>query len=388
MKIICAPDKFKGSLTAPQAAQAMKQGILEVCPEARVVLCPIADGGEGTAAALLAATGGRSMTTTVQGPRGLPVTAHWGILGQSSAEPGETTAVMEMAAASGMALLSADQLDPTLTSTWGTGQLIDAAASAGARKLLIGIGGSATHDGGCGAAQALGARFFDQNNQLITQPITGGMLQRIQRIDLSPLRQRLANMTIAVACDVNNPLTGPDGAAHVYAPQKGASPQQVRQLDAGLSHLASLWQDQLGKDVALTPGSGAAGGLGGGLLAMFNATLQGGVELVLSAVRFKERARGAMLCLTGEGRLDGQSLAGKACIGVARAAHEAGVKSVIALVGAAAPDADKTLAAGLDSYHVIGPGLTVEQSIARAAALLQAAAARQVQAFLTQAGRS
>lgn len=376
MKIICAPDKFKESLTAQQAAAAMARGICRVLPDAEMILCPIADGGDGTVDAMLAATAGQSITTRVRNPRGTIVSAQWGMLGQRDGQP--PAAVIEMAQASGLALLPAAQRDPTQTSSYGTGQLIAAALDQGARHILIGIGGSATNDGGCGALQALGARFFNTHDALMTSPVTGGDLKTITRIDLSQLRSELAQTTITVACDVSNPLTGKDGAAAIYGPQKGATPQQVTQLDNGLAHLATLWQSQLHKDVATHSGSGAAGGMGGGLMAMLNANLQGGVQMVLEAVNFELRAKGATLCFTGEGRLDGQSLSGKACLGVAAAARRVGVLHVIALVGSASNDAVKTLDAGLSSYHVIGEGLSKEESMRRAAELLENAAAKVV----------
>jgi glycerate kinase len=380
MKVICAPDKFKESLTAQQAAQAIARGVRQVFPDAVIDLCPIADGGEGTVEALLAATRGQSMVSRVQGPLGQQVEARWGLLGRSS-EDEPVTAVLEMAAASGMALVPVDQRNPLRTSTYGTGQLIAEALKAGARRIILGIGGSATNDGGCGALQALGARFYDHNNQLITTPVTGGMLTTIARIDLSQLHGDLKHTRIVVACDVTNPLTGPQGAAFIYSPQKGATPEMVQQLDTGLKHLASLWRTQPGKDVETTPGSGAAGGLGGGLMAMLGAKLQGGVELVLDAVNFAARAANADLCFTGEGRLDGQSLSGKACLGVANTAKGVGTKKVVALVGSAAEDATLTLQAGLDAYHVIGEGLSKEESMRRAAELLESAAVKVMQSW-------
>jgi glycerate kinase len=380
MKVICAPDKFKESLTAPQAAQAIARGVRRVFPDARIDLCPIADGGEGTVDALLAATDGQARVSTVQGPRGQSVDARWGLLGRAR-ENEPLTAVLEMAAASGLALLSQENRNPLLTSTYGTGQLIASALEAGARKIILGIGGSATNDGGCGALQALGARFYDHHRQLITTPITGQMLAGLSRIDLSQLHAALKHTRIVVACDVTNPLTGPQGAAVIYSPQKGATPQMVTQLDQGLRHLASLWRSQLGCDVETTPGSGAAGGLGGGLMAMLGATLQGGIAMVLEGVDFASRAAHADVCFTGEGRLDGQSLSGKACLGVAQAARDAGTKKVIALVGSAAQDADLTLQAGLDAYHVIGQGLSKEESMKRAAELLESAVVKVMQTW-------
>jgi glycerate kinase len=378
MRVVCAPDSFKESLTAAEAADAMRRGVLLAAPAAGVDVCPIADGGEGTVAAMLAATGGEAMMTRVDGPLGDPVDATWGMLGNADA----TTAVIEMAAASGLPLVPVDQRDPTRTSTRGTGQLIKAALDAGARRIIVGIGGSATNDGGAGMAQALGVRFIDASGNAITQPMTGGLLSRVARIEVSCIDPRVANAQITAACDVTNPLTGPRGAAAVYGPQKGATPEQVKMLDDGLSHLAHLLRKQLGVDVQQLPGAGAAGGLGGGLVAFVGAALKPGIDLVLDAIDFSNRVAGASLCLTGEGRLDGQSLSGKACLGVAQRAGAAGVPT-IALVGSVGDDADRTLGAGLASYHAIGQGLPVDESMRRAAELLERATARVVADFVS-----
>jgi glycerate 2-kinase len=374
MKIICAPDSFKESLSAADAAAAMRRGILASHPGAVVDCCPIADGGEGTVEAMLVATKGSRCVTAVRGPLGETVQAAWGMLGERPGRP--PTAVLEMAAASGLVLVPPARRDPTRTSTFGTGELIRAALDAGARQILIGIGGSATNDGGCGAAQALGVRFHDVAGRLIDQPITGGDLQRLGSIDASGLDSRLrAGVEIVVACDVRNPLTGPQGAAAIYGPQKGADAAMIRQLDAGLAHLAALFHSQLGKHIESTPGSGAAGGLGGGLLAIFNAELRPGVQLVLQAVQFDKRVRGCDWCFTGEGRLDGSSLSGKACMGVTAAAARHRVPT-IALVGSAGSDAATAIERGLHSYHVIAPHLPASESMRRAAELLEARAAQ------------
>jgi len=363
MKVICAPDSFKESMTALQAAQAMQRGILSVMPDAQVDLCPIADGGDGTVDAMLAATNGQERTTTVTGPRGQPVEAQWGVLGDGK------TAVIEMATACGMALLPAQQRDPTQTSTLGTGELIKAALDASASRILIGIGGSATNDGGTGCAQALGVRFFDGENP-ITAPMTGGQLTRITRIDMTGLDPRIAACEIIVACDVNNPLTGPNGAAHIYGPQKGADPDMVKMLDQALTHLSNLWQSQLNKDVNNIPGSGAAGGLGGGLLVFLNAKLQRGAEMVLNAANFAARAADCNYCFTGEGRLDGQSMSGKAVLTVANKAAQHNVPT-IALVGSTGEQVEKTLDAGLAAYHVISNNLPLQEAIQRGPELLE-----------------
>lgn len=353
----------------------MASGIAVAEPKADVDLCPIADGGEGTVDAMLSATDGTAKTTTVAGPLGEPVAAAWGLLGSRNNEP--LTAIIEMAAASGLALVAPAQRDATKTTTFGTGQLIQAALTAGARRIIMGIGGSATNDGGCGMATALGAVFRDLNGQPVPRP-AGSDLADIGSIDLNGIDPRISQIQIIVACDVTNPLTGPHGAAHIYGPQKGASHQQVEHLDRGLAHLARLIFEQLGKDIETLPGAGAAGGLGGGLLSFLGARLQPGIELVLDALDFDQRVNGCDLCLTGEGRLDGQSVSGKACLGVAQAARRAGVDTV-ALVGSIGPLAQRTIDAGLKAYHVIGPGLPAEQSMRRAAELLESATAKLLQ---------
>jgi len=319
---------------------------------------------------MLAATGGVARTTTVRGPRGKAVDARWGMLGRQT--DGTDTAVMEMAAASGLALLTPAERDVTKTSTFGTGQLIAAAMDAGARRILLGIGGSATNDGGCGAAQALGVRFIDAEGNSIEQPMTGGLIRSIAKIDISGLDQRIEQTQITVACDVTNPMTGPNGAAHIYGPQKGADEQQVLELDKALVHLADLFGRQLARDVQQVPGSGAAGGLGAGLLAFLGAKLERGVDMVLAASGFAKRVADCDLCFTGEGRLDGQSLSGKACLGVAHVAQEHGVPTV-ALVGSVGPQVEKTLDAGLSAYHVISGDLPLAEAIRRGEELLEAA---------------
>ncbi len=380
MKVICAPDKFKGSLTAVEAAAAMARGVRQAFPQAAIDLCPLADGGEGTVAAMVSATGGQWRETRVAGPRGQAVMAAWGLCktvntkgtGSGAEQASSLTAVIEMAAASGLALLPPEQHDPTLTSTLGTGQLIASALDAGAKRIILGIGGSATTDGGCAAAQALGVRFFDHDNQLIAPPITGAMLKSIARIDLSQRDPRLATTPIRVACDVTNPLTGPQGAAQIYGPQKGAGPDQVTQLDAGLTHLAHCVRNCLNRDFADQPGAGAAGGLGFGLMAFCEAQLRPGIDMVLEAVGFAARVTAAACVLTGEGRLDAQTASGKTVLGVARAATKQGVPT-LALAGAVTPQARRALASELVAMIEIGEGLPVAESMTRAGELLEAA---------------
>jgi glycerate kinase len=374
MRVICAPDSFKESLSAEAAARAMASGIAAVAPDVEVDCCPIGDGGEGTAAALVTAAGGQWFKETVMGPLGEPVCADWALVAQ------DQLAVLEMAAAAGLALVPAELRDPEKTTSYGVGQLIKAACASGAKRLIVCVGGSATNDGGCGMAQALGIRFLSATGAVIDQPITGGMLATIARIDSRQRCRELDDMTIIVASDVTNPLTGPLGAARVFGPQKGASPAQTDRLDAGLEHLGRLIRDDLGMNVANLPGAGAAGGLAAGLLAFAAAQMASGIELVLEAVDFSQRVAVADLCLTGEGRLDSQSLAGKACIGVARAAASYGVPTV-ALVGALGPGTAASLGNGLIEAVVIGPDLAPAESMRRAAELIAAAAGRTVLAY-------
>lgn len=373
MKVICAPDKFKESLSAIEAAQAMKRGILRACPDAAIDLCPIADGGEGFIDTLHAALGGTFHIATITGPRHTPISARWLSLPASANEP--PTAAVEMSLASGLQLLAPSLRDPTLTTTFGTGQLILHALQSHHTRILLGIGGSATCDGGIGMATALGARFLDASHLPIHPQPRGCDLPHIQHIDLTAPRALLQAAEIIVACDVTNPLIGPYGAAHVYAPQKGASPAQVLTLDVGLAHLAHIVRSQFHRDFAAHPGAGAAGGLGFGLLAFAQATLKPGIDLILDAVRFHQRVQSCDLCITGEGKLDGQSLAGKACLGIAQAAAKYCVPT-IALVGAIGADAQRALQAGISSYHVIGEGLPIAESIRRAAELLEQTAER------------
>jgi glycerate kinase len=369
MRIVIAPDKFKGSLTAPAAADAIARGVRAAQAGAELDLCPVADGGDGTVDALVAATGGRIERRRVTGP--LPwmkVDAAFGVLGDGR------TAVVEMAAASGLALLAPADRDPLATTTFGTGELLVAAATVpGVEHVLLGIGGSATCDAGIGCAQACGLPVILEGGQPVapTEPLCGRDLPAVVLVKHgrgSPVER----VRLTVACDVRSPLYGPDGAAPVFGPQKGATPDVVRELDDALRHLAQ----RLGKvDEARTPGAGAAGGLGFGMLAFFGATLRPGFEIVADATRLRERLRGADLCITGEGRLDASSLTGKAPVGVARLCKELGVPCV-ALVGSAGEGAERALDEGLEAYHVISPrGMSLDDAMRDAGPLLTRAAA-------------
>ncbi|MCS7223085.1 MAG: glycerate kinase [Armatimonadetes bacterium] len=314
MKIVVAPDSFKGCLSSVAVCQAIAAGIKEVLPNAIVDIVPMADGGEGTVDALVAATGGRKMSVMVTGPLGQPVEAFFGILG------GGETAVIEMAAAAGLHLVPVSQRDPTKTTTYGVGELIRAALEYGCRRLIVGVGGSATNDGGAGMAQALGVRLLDADGKDL--PFGGGALCRLQRIDLSGRDRRIATADVIVACDVTNPLTGPAGASAVYGPQKGATAEQVAFLDSCLRHYAQVIRSHLGTDVEKVPGAGAAGGLAAGLMAFCGARLQRGVELIIQTLGLEKRIQDADLVITGEGKLDHQTGFGKVPYGVAQVARK------------------------------------------------------------------
>ena len=368
MRIVIAPDSFKGSLSALAVAAAMERGVRSVYPDAEVVKVPVADGGEGTVEALVEATGGELRTERVRGPLGEPVEARWGVLGD------RRTAVVEMAAASGLPLVPRERRDPRVTSTFGTGELLRAALDAGLRRAVVGIGGSATNDGGAGMARALGVRFMDAFGAEL--PEGGASLARLARIDVAGLDPRLSAAEILVACDVDNPLTGPRGASAVYGPQKGATPDMVAELDGALRRYAEVAREATSRDVASLPGAGAAGGLGAGLLFFTPARLRPGVEIVLEATGFEERVRGADLVLTGEGRTDFQTAMGKAPVGVAAAAKRHGVP-VVCLSGGLGPGADDVLAKGIDALASAVPGpMTLEEAMAGGAALVEAAVTR------------
>jgi len=378
MRVVIAPDKFKGSLTALEAADAMARGFSRVDPCARIDRVPMADGGEGTVAALVAATGGSYRTVTVAGPLGEPVNASFGLLGDGC------TAALEMASASGLWLVPPDLRDPTRATTRGTGQLLLAALEAGARRVIVGIGGSATNDGGAGLGQALGFQLLDTQGRDLGPG--GGELDRLARIERTEKAAVLGSAAIAVACDVTNPLCGPQGASAVYGPQKGATPEMVEQLDRNLAHFADIVEHDLHIDIRDIPGSGAAGGLGGGLVAFAGGQLEGGVNLVIEAVHLRDRLLAADLCLTGEGALDGQSAFGKTAVGVARLALALGCPT-LAIAGSIGPGAEAVLEQGIDAYFSICPGpVSLDEAIERASELLENATAQAVRAFL--AGRN
>ncbi len=376
MKIVIAPDSFKGCLTAPEVCRAIERGVRSALPSAETVLVPMADGGEGTVRTLVEGTGGRLLSETVVGPLGEPVTAEYGILGDGE------TAVVEMAAASGLVLVPPDRRDPLHTTTYGTGELIRRALDRGCRKLIVGIGGSATNDGGLGMAQALGARLIDADGNDV--PGTGAGLLRLEQIDLSDFDPRVRQAAIRVACDVDNPLYGERGAAFVYGPQKGATPEIVRQLDDGLRRLAEIVARDVGLQVADLPGAGAAGGLGAGLVAFCGATLEPGVEIVIEAVHLADQLSGADLVFVAEGRVDAQTAYGKTPAGVARLAQPRGIP-VVAIGGSISLEAHALHDQGFTALRsIINEPLSLEAAMqpARASALLAFAAEEMLRTFL------
>jgi len=368
VRIVIAPDSFKGSLTALEAANAIEEGLKRVFPKAEIVKVPMADGGEGTVQSLVDATGGRIVKKVVTGPLGDKVEAQFGILGDGR------TAVIEMASASGLPLVPPDKRNPMVTTTYGTGELIKAALDMGCRRFIIGIGGSATNDGGGGMAQALGVKLLDKDGNDI--PFGGGGLLKLDRIDISTLDPRIAESEIVVACDVDNPLTGPRGAARVYSPQKGATPEMVEILDKALERFAEAVKRDLGRDIKDVPGAGAAGGLGAGLMAFLNAKLQLGVDIVIEATGLEEKVKGADLVITGEGGIDSQTVYGKTPIGVAKVAKKFGIP-VLAVAGGISDDASVVYEHGIDGLMSIIPRpITLDEAMAQGPKLLSDAAER------------
>ncbi|GAA4401330.1 glycerate 3-kinase [Nibrella viscosa] len=344
MKILLAPDKFRGSLTARQVCDAMMEGIRLAAPDADIVALPLADGGEGTAEVLTDATHGCWHTVPVLDPLGRAIQAGFGTSADGK------TAFIEMAQASGLRLLDPSEHNPLQTSTYGTGQLIQHAVALGVTHIVLGIGGSATNDAGMGLAAALGWQFLDQNGQELIP--SGAALQQIKQIN-PPTRSPLPDeLTVSVACDVTNPLYGLNGAAAIYGPQKGASPAMVAELDKGLQQIATLIQQQFGTDLAEVPGAGAAGGLGAGALFFLKAELKEGVRLVMDEVRFDQHLAGTDLVLTGEGKTDRQTLQGKLLKGIADRANAVGIP-VVALCGTLDLTPEEVIATGLTAAFSI-----------------------------------
>lgn len=375
MKVIVAPDSFKGTLSAPEAARAMAAGVRRACPSASVIEFPLADGGEGTAAALVTATGGRLENCRVTGPLGIPVRAHWGRLG-----PHFDRAVVEMAQAAGLGVVPTAQRDPRRTTTFGVGELLREAAGAGVREIIVGLGGSATNDGGAGAMTALGAGFLDADDQPL--PPGGAALARLARIDLTEF-QFPSSTTVIAATDVQNPLIGPNGASAVFGPQKGADAAVVAELDAALTHYAAVLRRDFGLDVAHLPGAGAAGGLGAALAAFLGATFHSGIDVVLDTINFEAQAQDAALVLTGEGRIDRQTLMGKAIAGLLARCRRLSVP-LIAFGGLVEDGAaDSLRAQGLaDAIAMVSNGITVQEALRTPARVLEDTVAQHLSGHL------
>ncbi|MBX9974062.1 glycerate kinase [Cytobacillus firmus] len=377
MKIVIAPDSFKESLSALDAANAIERGFKFIFPEADYKKMPMADGGEGTVRSLVDATEGTIIERTVTGPLGEPVKAFFGLMGDGK------TAVIEMAAASGLHLVPSEKRNPLITSTWGTGELIAAAMDLGVQHIIIGIGGSATNDAGAGMIQALGGKLLNKTGSDIGPG--GGSLAQLAAIDLSGLDSRLRDVHFEVACDVDNPLTGTRGASAIFGPQKGATPEMVELLDQNLGHFADVVENALGKPFRHIEGAGAAGGIGGSLLAILNADLKKGIEIVLHAVDFENEVKDADLVITGEGKIDSQTIYGKTPIGVARAAKKHGIP-VIGLAGSLSDDSDIVHEHGIDALFSIVPSVVTLPEALEKAAIYMERTARNIAASMKMSG--
>ena len=374
MKIVIAPQGFKGNLSALQVSQAIDNGIKRVIPNALTTIVPMADGGEGTMQVLIDAIGGEVIPVEVTNPIGGRIIAHWGLLSD------KVTGAIEMATASGLNLVPPERLNPLLTTTYGTGELILAALESGCQKLIVGIGDSATNDGGAGMAQALGVKLLDARGVPIA--FGGAALANLERIDITTIDPRLADCDILLACDVTNPLCGPQGASAVYGPQKGATEEMVVKLDAALAHYADVIKRELGIEVRDVPGAGAAGGLGAGLIAFLKARILPGVDVVIQATRLIEHLRDATLVVTGEGRIDSQTAFGKVVVGVARKAKAFGLP-VIAIAGEIADGYQAVYQEGIDAVFSIAPGpISLSQSMIVAEKLITDVAERAIRLFI------
>lgn len=362
MKIVVASDSFKGSCTTLEVASAIENGIRKINKNAEIIKIPVADGGEGTVEALVMGTGGRYEEEEVVGPLGNIIKAKYGIIK-------DNIAVIEMAAASGLPLLKKEELNPLVTTTYGTGQLIKSAIKKGCKTIFIGIGGSATNDGGIGMAQALGASFIDdKNNEL---GYGGGELSKLKAIDLSNMDPELIETEIVVMSDVTNPLCGESGASFIFGPQKGATPEIAQLLDNNLKHYASVIEKEFGLQVMGIPGAGAAGGLGAGLIAFCKASLHPGIEKVLDLMGLDKHLVGADLVITGEGRIDNQTIFGKVPVGVARRASRNNIP-VVAIVGSLGDGFEDVYSCGIDAiFDIVSKPMTLEEAMGNATDLIE-----------------
>ena len=374
MKVVIAPQGFKAGISGLEAARAIARGVLAAVPDAETVLVPVADGGDGTLHVLVDATGGQIFTSTVTGPINQQVEAQWGVMGDGR------TAAIEMARASGLAIVPPRRRNPKVTTTLGTGQILKEALERGYRRVIVGLGGSATNDGGAGMATALGAKFLDSAGNAL--PPGGAALARLHRVDTSGLLDQIAGAEIIAATDVTNPLCGPTGASAVYGPQKGASEEVVAQLDAALLKFAQVVKRDTGRDVLNTPGAGAAGGLGAGLMAFAGAQIQSGIDMVCQVLDFDSHLAGADLVITGEGRADRSTVFDKAPVGVARHARAHGVPTVL-LAGSLGEGHEELYQHGVASILCISDGtMTFQQALSRTGEMLEGTAERAVRLFL------
>ena len=349
MKVVVAIDSLKGSLSSIEAGNTIKSAILSVKPDASVIVKPLADGGEGTTDAFIEGLGGEKTELSVTGPLGAPVNAYYGYLPQTN------TAIMEMASAAGITLIPENEKNPLLATTYGVGEMIRHAIGKGCRNFIIGIGGSATNDGGIGMLKALGYSFLDENGQDIGEG--GQALSKVMSIDASHICPELSECNFQVACDVNNPLCGSNGATYIYGPQKGVTEEMKEELDRGMAHFAQITERVLNNHFSEAEGAGAAGGLGFALLSYLNARLTPGIELILEAIELEKEVQDAYIVITGEGRLDHQTAMGKAPVGVARLAKKYGAR-VIAFAGSVTKDAGACNDAGIDAFFPIVRGVT------------------------------
>lgn len=356
MKIVIAPDSFKESLSASEVADAIEAGFVYVFPNAEIFKLPVADGGEGSTDALISATQGRYFSTSVMGPMGEAIDASWGMLGNSQ------TAVVEVAKACGLSLVPLENRNPMIATSYGLGELILAAVDNGANHIIVGLGGSACNDGGAGMLQALGFRLLDFSGNQLNRG--GGSLSSLTSIDSSAIDSRLQGIRFEVACDVDNPLLGPQGASVIFAPQKGADSEMIAQLDANLTHYSDIITSTIKKDVSEVPGSGAAGGIGSAFLAFLNAELKSGINIILDVIDFEHQIKGADLVITGEGRFDSQSIRGKAPIGVAKSAKRN--RSLVFMIAGSVEDDERLIHKNdIDRvFSVVSKGLTLEKALA------------------------
>ncbi|MBN6185437.1 glycerate kinase [Aneurinibacillus sp. BA2021] len=378
MKIVIAPDSFKGSLSAHEASLAMERGIKRVLPDAETVLVPVADGGEGTMDSLVAATKGRYVEHTVTGPLQTAVRASYGILGDGK------TCVIEMASAAGLVLVPPAERNPLLTTTYGVGELIKEALDAGCRRFILGIGGSATNDGGSGMLQALGMKLLDEQGKAIGYG--GGELSRIAVIDDREFDPRIARSEFLLAADVQNPLVGPQGASYVFGPQKGAGPELVARLDRYLHRWADIIEQKTGIRLHERPGAGAAGGIGGAFQAFFPSVMRRGIDIVIEHTGFIEKLSGASLVLTGEGQIDFQTASGKTPMGIAQAAQKQGIP-VFAIAGSIGPGIDVLYQYGIHSIHsMVNAPMPLQEAMEKAAELLEDTTEQVLRTYLASPG--